>query len=91
MFDQKDGSLAELVRKRYQSFDTEIGAQIEVTCTNFLFSSSIFNAFLCLIWTECMLPQAGKADFDFLEKKVKEWGEPKVASAKQVTKPLYPL
>jgi len=31
MFDQKDGSLAELVRKRYQSFDTEIGAQIEVT------------------------------------------------------------
>lgn len=26
----KDGSLAELVRKRYQSFDTEIGAQIEV-------------------------------------------------------------
>lgn len=49
MFDQKDGSLAELVRKRYQSFDTEIGAQIEVTCTNFLFSSSIFNAFLCLI------------------------------------------
>ena len=27
----KDGSLAELVRKRYQSFDTELGAQIEVT------------------------------------------------------------
>lgn len=26
----KDGSLAELVRKRYQSFDSEIGAQIEV-------------------------------------------------------------
>jgi len=36
-----------------------------------------------------MFPQAGKADFDYLEKKVKEWGEPKVASAKQVTKPLY--
>ncbi|XP_057750552.1 xylose isomerase-like isoform X2 [Arachis stenosperma] len=51
----EDGTLAELVRKRYQSFDTEIGAQIE----------------------------AGKADFDFLEKKAKEWGEPKVASAKQ--------
>ncbi|KAG4929706.1 hypothetical protein AAZX31_17G064200 [Glycine max] len=51
----EDGSLAELVRKRYQSFDTEIGAQIE----------------------------AGKADFELLEKKVKEWGEPKVASAKQ--------
>ncbi|XP_015954984.1 xylose isomerase-like [Arachis duranensis] len=51
----EDGALAELVRKRYQSFDTKIGAQIE----------------------------AGKADFDFLEKKVKEWGEPKVASAKQ--------
>jgi xylose isomerase len=30
MVDQKDGALAELVRKRYQSFDTEIGAQIEV-------------------------------------------------------------
>ncbi|KAK7329832.1 hypothetical protein VNO77_24012 [Canavalia gladiata] len=51
----EDGSLAELVRKRYQSFDTELGAQIE----------------------------AGKADFELLEKKVKEWGEPKVASAKQ--------
>jgi hypothetical protein len=31
------GSLAELVRKRYQSFDTEIGAQVEVTCFLFLF------------------------------------------------------
>ncbi|KAA8535486.1 hypothetical protein F0562_030489 [Nyssa sinensis] len=51
----EDGSLAELVRKRYQSFDTEIGAQIE----------------------------AGKADFDMLEKKAMEWGEPKVPSAKQ--------
>lgn len=27
----KDGSLDELVRKRYESFDTEIGAHIEVT------------------------------------------------------------
>ena len=26
----KDGSLDELVRKRYQSFDSELGAQIEV-------------------------------------------------------------
>ncbi|PPD74082.1 hypothetical protein GOBAR_DD28988 [Gossypium barbadense] len=50
-----DGSLAELVRKRYSSFDTELGAQIE----------------------------AGKADFEMLEKKAVEWGEPKVASAKQ--------
>ncbi|KAG6649102.1 hypothetical protein I3843_07G185400 [Carya illinoinensis] len=51
----EDGSLAELVRKRYQSFDTELGAQIE----------------------------AGKADFEMLEKKALEWGEPKVASGKQ--------
>ncbi|KAL0552285.1 hypothetical protein IC582_011393 [Cucumis melo] len=51
----EDGSLTELVRKRYESFDTEIGAQIE----------------------------AGKADFEFLEKKALEWGEPKVPSAKQ--------
>ncbi|GER52635.1 xylose isomerase family protein [Striga asiatica] len=51
----EDGSLSELVRKRYQSFDTELGAEIE----------------------------AGKADFDYLEKKAIEWGEPKVASAKQ--------
>jgi len=51
----EDGSLAELVRKRYQSFDSELGAQIE----------------------------AGKADFDMLEKKAFELGEPKVASAKQ--------
>ncbi|KAJ0091625.1 hypothetical protein Patl1_14349 [Pistacia atlantica] len=51
----EDGSLAELVRKRYQSFDTEVGAKIE----------------------------AGKADFEYLEKKAMEWGEPKVPSAKQ--------
>ncbi|XP_073141072.1 xylose isomerase isoform X3 [Henckelia pumila] len=51
----EDGSLAELVRKRYQSFDSELGAQIE----------------------------AGKADFELLEKKAMEWGEPVVASAKQ--------
>ncbi|KAL5699287.1 xylose isomerase [Ranunculus cassubicifolius] len=51
----EDGLLEELVRKRYQSFDSELGAQIE----------------------------AGKADFDLLEKKAMEWGEPKVPSAKQ--------
>ncbi|KAI3855641.1 hypothetical protein MKX03_030498 [Papaver bracteatum] len=51
----EDGSLTELVRKRYESFDTEIGAQIE----------------------------AVKADFEALEKKAMEWGEPKVGSAKQ--------
>lgn len=31
---KKDGSLDELVRKRYQSFDTELGAQIEVICVS---------------------------------------------------------
>ncbi|KAF5461779.1 hypothetical protein F2P56_017848 [Juglans regia] len=51
----EDGSLSELVRKRYESFDTELGAQIE----------------------------AGKADFEMLEKKALEWGEPEVASGKQ--------
>ncbi|CAH9090095.1 unnamed protein product [Cuscuta europaea] len=51
----QDGSLNELVRKRYQSFDTEVGQAIE----------------------------AGKADFEMLEKKAFEWGEPKVVSAKQ--------
>ncbi|XP_011079316.1 xylose isomerase [Sesamum indicum] len=51
----EDGSLSELVRKRYQSFDSELGAEIE----------------------------AGKADFEVLEKKAIAWGEPKVASAKQ--------
>ncbi|KAK4415261.1 Xylose isomerase [Sesamum alatum] len=51
----EDGSLSELVRKRYQSFDSELGAQIE----------------------------AGKGDFDLLEKKAIKWGEPTVASAKQ--------
>ncbi|CAN4106531.1 unnamed protein product [Withania somnifera] len=45
----EDGSLNELVRKRYQSFDTELGAAIE----------------------------AGKANFELLEKKALEWGEPK--------------
>lgn len=51
----EDGSLAELVRKRYQSFDSEIGALIE----------------------------AGKADFETLENKAMEWGEPNVPSGKQ--------
>lgn len=51
----EDGSLAELVRKRYQSFDSEFGAQIE----------------------------AGKADFETLEKKAMDWGEPYVPSGKQ--------
>lgn len=31
------------------------------------------------------MEQAGKADFDLLEKKAIAWGEPKVGSAKQVT------
>lgn len=35
----KDGSLPELVRKRYESFDTEIGAQIEVTTFKYFISS----------------------------------------------------
>ncbi|XP_050120576.1 xylose isomerase-like isoform X3 [Malus sylvestris] len=51
----EDGSLPELVRKRYESFDTEIGALIE----------------------------AGKADFEYLEKKAIGWGEPRVPSSKQ--------
>lgn len=51
----EDGSLDKLVRNRYKSFDTEIGAQIE----------------------------AGKADFEVLEKKALEWEEPQVPSAKQ--------
>ncbi|KAJ1699430.1 hypothetical protein LUZ63_007942 [Rhynchospora breviuscula] len=51
----EDGSLGELVRKRYQSFDSELGALIE----------------------------AGKGDFETLEKKAMEWGEPTVSSAKQ--------
>lgn len=37
----KDGSLSELTRKRYQSFDTEIGAQIEVGFLCFLFHSQL--------------------------------------------------
>ncbi|KAL2928941.1 Xylose isomerase [Bienertia sinuspersici] len=45
----EDGSLDELVKKRYQSFESEDGALIE----------------------------AGKADFEYLEKKAIEWGEPK--------------
>ncbi|CAM8979853.1 unnamed protein product [Rhodiola kirilowii] len=51
----EDGSLNELVRKRYESFDSELGAEIE----------------------------AGKVDFELLEKKALELGEPKVPSGKQ--------
>jgi xylose isomerase len=51
----KEGSLSELVRKRYATWDSELGKQIE----------------------------EGKADFEYLEKKAKEFGEPKVSSAKQ--------
>jgi hypothetical protein len=34
--------------------------------------------------TGCGLKQAGKGDFETLEKKVLEWGEPTVPSGKQV-------
>ncbi|CAD5335167.1 unnamed protein product [Arabidopsis thaliana] len=51
----EEGSLSELVRKRYATWDSELGKQIE----------------------------EGKADFEYLEKKAKEFGEPKVSSAKQ--------
>ncbi|XP_068651901.1 xylose isomerase-like isoform X2 [Aristolochia californica] len=51
----EEGDLDELVRKRYASFDSEIGAMIE----------------------------GGKADFENLEKKAMEWGEPIVPSGKQ--------
>ncbi|CAA7398699.1 unnamed protein product [Spirodela intermedia] len=51
----EDGSLGELVKRRYHSFDTEFGAQIE----------------------------GGKVDFETLEKKAMEWGEPVVPSGKQ--------
>ena len=39
---KKDGSLTELVRKRYESFDTEIGAQIEVSYSDYF---TIFDFF----------------------------------------------
>ncbi|KMZ69302.1 Xylose isomerase [Zostera marina] len=51
----EDGTLAELVRNRYKTFDSEFGSQIE----------------------------AGKVDFETLEKKAFELGEPRVASGKQ--------
>lgn len=51
----EDGSLPELVRKRYESFDSELGALIE----------------------------AGKTDFDRLEKVALNSDEPKVPSGKQ--------
>lgn len=51
----EEGRLSELVGKRYSSWDSELGKQIE----------------------------EGKADFEYLEKKAKEFGEPKVPSAKQ--------
>lgn len=48
-------------------------------CTD---SSLFFFLFLWLILN--FLCQAGKVDFETLEKKAMEWGEPKVPSAKQV-------
>lgn len=42
----KNGSLTELVRKRYESFDTELGAQIEVICSHILHTPHSFpNSF----------------------------------------------
>ena len=85
----KDGSLAELVRKRYQSFDSELGAQIAVKYSITPPPPPPFSpSFKCHLWLMhgCILHQAGKADFDMLEKKAFELGEPKVASAKQVIK-----
>lgn len=39
---------------------------------------------LILQFPMVIFQQAGKADFELLEKKAMEWGEPTVASAKQV-------
>ncbi|MED6145445.1 hypothetical protein PIB30_025271 [Stylosanthes scabra] len=98
----EDGTLAELVRKRYQSFDTDIGAHIEknrksisylvrFSHKNQLAKNWSKNSLVLATWYSMFLVVnfchqrlvSGKADFDFLEKKVKEWGEPTVASAKQ--------
>ena len=52
----KDGSLDELVRKRYQSFDSELGAQIEVISriTHFMggvvFCCQRFGLLICDIY-----------------------------------------
>lgn len=40
-------------------------------------------------WQPFPTAQAGKADFEYLEKKAIEWGEPKVPSGKQVLKILH--
>ncbi|EPS67638.1 xylose isomerase [Genlisea aurea] len=51
----EEGQLSEIVKKRYKSFDSELGGEIE----------------------------AGNGDFELLEKKAVELGEPQVASGKQ--------
>lgn len=83
---QKDGSLDELVLKRYQSFDSELGALVEVICVwvSFIFCFQCVLSYPTVSAQPYTSQQAGKADFELLEKKAMEWGEPKVPSAKQV-------
>jgi len=81
--------LDELVRKRYQSFDSEIGALIEVCHFtswefDFLPSKDGIGLRLKVLTLVYGFKQAGKGDFETLERKVLEWGEPTVPSGKQV-------
>lgn len=83
--------MAELVRGRYESFDTEIGAQIEVwdmlpINSSLCFFLLSFDFLLELMQKNNGPQQAGEANFELLEKKAIEWGEPNVPSAKQVIK-----
>ena len=57
--------------------------------SKFLLSSNAFLLYIKLSMQICISQQAGKADFELLEKKAMEWGEPKVPSAKQVILQKY--
>ena len=46
MLTVQDGTLTELVRKHYESFDSKLGVSIEVTKTHFIFLLLFFKCFL---------------------------------------------
>lgn len=88
----QDGTLAELVRNRYKSFDSEFGAQIEVMDhkISFKYISLFYFPFITYRLMDTInIWQAGKVDFETLEKKAFELGEPRVASGKQVISQIH--
>ncbi|KAJ0113630.1 hypothetical protein Patl1_02578 [Pistacia atlantica] len=56
----------------------KLGLKFRQHVSRYLTCFALFQLLLWLIQSGAILYQAGKADFEYLEKKAMEWGEPKV-------------